>query len=98
MGSRFEAGTTATYSFLTGFAVTEDVVRTCEGHPAGLWNGTAPTCNGISIKHSHLLFYSHVCNINYSTEHHHFVIFKFKAYLPHKNDVWVNFAPFAAMY
>ena len=47
IGSSFEAKTTATYSCLTGFSLTGgDIVRFCEGHPAGLWNGTAPTCNG----------------------------------------------------
>ena len=35
---------TATYSCMTGFTLTGNMIRTCQSD--GKWNGTDPTCDG----------------------------------------------------
>ena len=49
---QFDYGTTATYQCDSGYELTGgDTVRTCTGDgssPVGQWNGTTPTCFGIT--------------------------------------------------
>ena len=45
----YEFGTTATYICNTGYGLSGDVTRTCEGDgssPTGMWSGALPTCEG----------------------------------------------------
>ena len=47
----YDFGTMATYTCDTGYGLSGDITRTCDGDgssPNGVWSGSAPTCNSIT--------------------------------------------------
>ena len=47
----YDFGTIISYSCHSGFVVSGDLIRTCEGNgtdPNGTWSGTSPVCEGIA--------------------------------------------------